>query len=60
MIGRDVPLQAELVEQRLLRHPPLAHHPAARSGSTTANRLAFAVPKTAQRPSPAAVCDRLC
>jgi hypothetical protein len=26
---RDVPLQAELVEQSFLRHPPLAHHPAA-------------------------------
>lgn len=29
VIGRDVPLQAELVEQRFLRHPPLAHHHAA-------------------------------
>ena len=29
MFGWDVPLQAELIEQRLLRHPPLAHHPAA-------------------------------
>ncbi len=28
MFGRDVPLQAELVEQRFLRHPPFAHHPA--------------------------------
>ena len=26
MIGRNVPLEAELVEQRFLRHPPLAHH----------------------------------
>jgi hypothetical protein len=24
-----MPLQAELVEERFLRHPPLAHHPAA-------------------------------
>ena len=29
MIGWNVPLQAELVEQRLLRNPPLAHHAAA-------------------------------
>ena len=29
MAGRNVALQAELVEQRLLRHPPLAHHPVA-------------------------------
>ena len=26
VIRRDVPLQAELVEQRLLHHRPLAHH----------------------------------
>ena len=26
VIGRHVPLEAELVEQRLLRHRPLAHH----------------------------------
>ena len=29
MIGWNVPLQAELIEQRLLRHPPFAHHPVA-------------------------------
>lgn len=29
MINRDVTLQAELVEQRPLRHLPLAHHRAA-------------------------------
>jgi len=29
MIGRHVTLQAELVEQRILRHLPLAHHRAA-------------------------------
>lgn len=29
MFGRDVPLQAELVEQRFLRYPPFAHHLAA-------------------------------
>jgi len=29
MFGWDVPLQAELVEQSLLRHPPFAHHPVA-------------------------------
>ena len=29
VVGRDMTLQAELVTQRLLRHPPLAHHPAA-------------------------------
>jgi hypothetical protein len=29
MISRDVMLQAELVEQRLLRHLPFAHHRAA-------------------------------
>ena len=27
MISWDVSLQAELVEQRFLRHPPFAHHP---------------------------------
>jgi hypothetical protein len=26
MIGGDMPIQAELVEQGLLRHPALAHH----------------------------------
>ena len=26
MIVRDMPLEAEPVEQRLLHHPPLAHH----------------------------------
>ena len=26
VIGRDMPLEAEAVEQRLLHHPPLAHH----------------------------------
>ena len=26
VVGRDVPLQAELVEQRLLHHRPFAHH----------------------------------
>jgi hypothetical protein len=26
MIARDMPLKAEAVEQRLLHHPPLAHH----------------------------------
>jgi hypothetical protein len=26
VIGRDMPLEAEAVEQRLLPHPPLAHH----------------------------------
>ena len=26
MIVRDMPLKAEAVEQRLLHHPPLAHH----------------------------------
>jgi hypothetical protein len=24
--GRDVPLKAKAVEQRLLHHPPLTHH----------------------------------
>jgi len=39
MIGWNVPLQAELVEQRLLRHPPLAHHPAASVPRTTESGL---------------------
>ena len=26
MIVRDMPLKAEAVEQRLLHHPPFAHH----------------------------------
>jgi hypothetical protein len=26
MIGRDMPLEAEALEQRLLHHPSLAHH----------------------------------
>jgi hypothetical protein len=26
MVSRNVPLQAELVKQRLLHHAPLAHH----------------------------------
>jgi hypothetical protein len=39
MIGRDVPLQAELVEQRLLRHLSLAHHRAALRPRTTESGL---------------------
>jgi hypothetical protein len=27
VIVGDMPLKAEAVEQRLLHHPPLAHHP---------------------------------
>ena len=30
MVRRDVPLQAELVEQRFLRHPPPAARPSSR------------------------------
>ena len=39
MIVRDVPLEAELVEQRLLRHPPLAHHPLPPIRATTESGL---------------------
>ncbi|MBN9467311.1 MAG: hypothetical protein J0J10_00935, partial [Bosea sp.] len=36
---RDVTLQAELVEQRLLRHLPFAHHRAALHPRTTESGL---------------------
>jgi hypothetical protein len=37
VIGRDMPLEAEAVEQRLLHHPPLAHH--RRISSTKEKRI---------------------
>lgn len=38
MIGRDVATQAELVEQSLLRHLPLAHHRVALHPRTTESK----------------------
>jgi hypothetical protein len=38
MIGRNVPIQAELVEQGLLRHSALAHHRLASFSMTTLNQ----------------------
>jgi hypothetical protein len=37
VIVRDMPLEAEAVEQRLLHHPPLAHH--RRISSTKEKRI---------------------
>lgn len=39
MLCRDVPLQAELVEKRLLRHPPLTHHQSAPAVTRMLNQI---------------------
>jgi hypothetical protein len=59
VIGRDMPLDAEAVEQRLLHPPPLAHH--RRISSTKEKGISVSAPRSSgvlQRNSQTAVLRR--